>query len=170
MGNYADPQIFKTTSQKFGGFWSVADEYLDSKLNSPTIAWNPADNNEFATRNRINELLRRHPDVTHPITGIKGAPKLYFIKRSDSYANGANQMIYQIQAQKRKLLGTHDGKNIYDDEREPSIADHAYDVIRYGEAIHGNSFAEPRRKIPANSFLGAANSLKKFQRLRALMS
>ena len=25
-GNYADPQIFKTTAQKDGGFWSVADE------------------------------------------------------------------------------------------------------------------------------------------------
>jgi hypothetical protein len=168
VGNYADPQIFKTTSQKFGGFWSVADEYLDSKLQSPTIAWQPADNNEFATRNRINELLRRHPDVKHPITGELNAPKIYFIKKTNEYPNGCQKMIYQIQAQKRKLLGTENGRNIFDDEREPSIEDHAYDVVRYGEAVHGNSYAEPKRKIPANSFLGAAQSIKRMRKLQEL--
>jgi len=69
VGNFADPSIFDKTSQKKGGRWSVADEYLDSSLcDAAPVAWNPADNNEFHTRNRISELLQPSAKLTHPIT------------------------------------------------------------------------------------------------------
>lgn len=136
-GNFADPQIFKKTSQKDGGFWTVADEYSDLKLDSPPLHWIPADNNEHATRNRINELLKR--------TNIQ------FIKRSTEYPNGCFYAINELQSQRRKSLGYIDGKQIFCDDREESVADHAYDCVRYFVAMHGSGRSLPQRRVPQNS-------------------
>lgn len=157
--NYADPQIFKKTAQKAGGFWTVADEYLDKSINAPPLAWIPADNNEFATRNRINELLRKSDKYRHPITGESPAPGLYFIKRSKDYQGGAYQSITQLQSQRRKLLGYVDDKAQWLDERDEGVTDHAYDPIRYFVAQHSMGHRPPERKPPRMS-------LKFFQMMR----
>ena len=151
-GNYADPQIFKKTTQKSGGFWTVADEYLTNEIDAPPLAWIPADNNEFSTRNRINELLIPKPSRKHPITGELNAPGLYFIKRSVEYCQGCHHSIIQLQSQRRKLLGYFDGKAIYDDAREESVTDHAYDPTRYFVAMHGSGKSEAKRKAKPNTF------------------
>lgn len=149
-GNYADPQIFKKTAQKNGGFWTVADEYMEGTENR--LAWIPADNNEFATRNRINELLRPSPSRRHPITREPGAVGLYFIKRNNEYQTGCYYSINELQSQRRRLIGYVDGKAIYCDERAESVADHAYDCIRYFIAAHGNPLSVPSRPAPRFSF------------------
>lgn len=151
-GNYADPQIFKKTAQKQGGFWSVADEYRDGDLQAPELFWTPADNNEFATRNRINELLLPSPRFQHPITKSRPAPGIYFIRSTDSYPAGCKESIRQLGAQRKKLLGTIDGKNIYSDDRDDSITDHAYDCVRYFVAQHGTQPKASEKRPPRNSF------------------
>ena len=150
--NWADPQIFKKTAQKQGGFWTVADEYLTRDNEGPPLYWQPADNNEFSTRNRINELLRFNKQYTHPITGQSPAPGIYFIKRSGDYANGCYHAISQLQSQRRKLLGYFEGKAIYTDDREEGVTDHAYDPIRYYIAMHGSGKPIEERKPPPHSF------------------
>jgi len=143
-GNYADPQIFKKTAQKDGGFWTVSDEYITKKINAPSLYWLPADNNEFATRNRINELLQLQ-DGKHPVTGEVGLfPRIYFIKKSEDYQNGCFHAITELQSQRRKLIGYIDGKAYYSDEREDSVSDHAYDPTRYFVSQHamGHSIAQ----------------------------
>lgn len=151
-GNYADPQIFKKTAQKDGGFWSVADEYSTKSIPGPPLTWNPADNNEFATRNRFNELLALDLNVKHPITGKSPAPRFYLIKRTKDYQNGIYHGITELQSQRRKLLTTVNGKSIFSDDREESITDHFYDVERYYIAIHGTMKQLPPKDIPRNSF------------------
>lgn len=151
-GNYADPQIFKKTAQKEGGFWTVSDEYRTSDTDGPPLFWIPADNNEFATRNRINELLLESARFKHPITGIRPAPGIYYIKASPEYPNGCRESIRQLGAQRKKLLGTIDGKSIYSDDRDESILDHAYDPTRYFVAIHGSQPVKSMRPPPRNSF------------------
>ena len=151
-GNYADPQIFKKTAQKQGGFWSVADEYRDSDLQAPELLWTPADNNEFATRNRINELLTPSYKYKHPITKTSPAPGIYFIKASDFYPEGCRESIRQIGAQRKKHMGTVDGKSLYSDDRDIHIPDHAYDPIRYFVAMHGTSPRQHQKKPARNSF------------------
>ena len=90
-GNYADPQINKKTAQKDGGFWSVRKEYMDDTLVDglgnpvPGLFWTMADNNEFATRNRINELLKRSLKFKNPVTKETPAIGLYFIKKTPEY-------------------------------------------------------------------------------------
>jgi hypothetical protein len=161
-GNYADPQIFKKTGQKDGGFWRTADEYMDKSIPGPALFWIPADNNEFATRNRINELLRPSESRKHPITGESPAPGLYFIKRSHEYQSGAYQSITQLQSQRRKLLGYVDGKSIYCDERDEGVTDHAYDPIRYFVAQHGMGLS-PAQRTPPRMSLKFYQFLKKRQ-------
>lgn len=150
--NYADPQIFKKTAQKDGGFWTVSDEYLTRDIPEPPLFWIPADNNEYATRNRINELLRPSHGKGHPVTAQETAPGIYFIKRTADYPYGAYQSINQLQSQRRKLVGYVDGKSEYCDEREESVTDHAYDPIRYFVAMHGSGNTEPKRPISRNTF------------------
>lgn len=160
VGSYADPQIFKKESQKYGGFWSVADEYTDSTIQSPPISWQPADNNEFANRNRINELLRVDPNVRHPITGELGAPRLYFIRKSDNYPLGCDHIIRETSSQKKELLDEINGKKIYSDERATSVSDHAYDTLRYYCSTHLMSRGEPKPKARPNSFLAMQKRIK----------
>lgn len=151
-GNYADPQIFKKTSQKDGAFWTTSDEYLSKDSEAPALAWQPADNNEFATRNRINELLQPIAGIRHPINGETPAPRLYFIKRSTEFQNGCFHAVSELQSQRRKLLGYVDGKSIYSDDREESITDHAYDCIRYYTAMHGGSKGAPKKPVKPMTF------------------
>lgn len=166
--NLADPAIFKKQQQKYGGRWCYADEYLDQALNTydsrgfiknPGIFWQPADNDEFSTRNRISELLRPSHSVTHPITGQKPAPRLYFIKRSDAYPYGSYHAISQIKAQKREKVGTVNGKDIFSDERDQNVVDHAYDCIRYFCASHAASPTPARPKAPDGSFFSVRKQL-----------
>lgn len=166
--NLADPAIFKKQQQKYGGRWCYADEYLDKALNSydergftknPGIYWTPADNDEFSTRNRISELLRPSNSISHPITGQKPAPSLYFIKRSPDYPNGAYHAISQLKAQKREKVGTINGKDVFSDERDKNVADHAYDDIRYFCASHAASPTPARPKAPVGSFFNVRKQL-----------
>jgi len=158
--NIADPAIFKKTQEKYGGFWTTADEYMDSKLcDAPSIAWIPGDNNELATRNRINELLRIHPEIEHPVTGIKGAPKIYFIKQTPDYPNGLYHAIRETNSQKKKLLAEINGKKIYSDEREESVSDHSYDTVRYHCATHLMNRESPAPQYKTRSFMAVRNRI-----------
>lgn len=150
-GNFADPQIFKKTAQKDGGFWTVADEYKTDGIDAPPLRWTPADNNEFATRNRINELLKKSDGWSHPTSRERPAIGLYFIKKSTEYPDGCHQAYLQLGAQRREVLGTIDGKTIYSDERDPKVVDHAYDCVRYFISKHGGQL-KPQRKLQRNTF------------------
>lgn len=163
--NLADPDIFKKHSQKHGAFWTVAEEYVDSSLEAPPIIWQPADNNEFATRNRINELLPIHPKVIHPFTGAVGAPLSYFVERNDENPNGCYQVIRQIRQAKREVLGSYNGRDILGDDRDESIPDHAYDPYRYFVAYHSTDRAERRPEYPEGSLGDLKKRLKMMKRL-----
>jgi hypothetical protein len=139
-------------SQAKGGIYSVADEYRDTDLDAPPLYWQKADNNEFATRNRISELLTVSERFRHPVTKISPAPGLYFIKQSHDYPNGVKEAIRQTGAQRKKILGTYDGKTLYSEDRDDSITDHAYDCVRYYVAMHGTQPKTQMKKPPRNSF------------------
>lgn len=152
FNNYADPAIFKKMSQKDGGFWSISDEYITNDIPSPPLIWQAADNNEFATRNRINELLRISERYTHPLNKTSPAPGVYFIRKSDEYQSGCFHSIKQVESQRRIYLGSDNGKSIFSEERDDSVEDHAYDTIRYFVAMHGVSPKDIKRSPTKNTF------------------
>lgn len=130
----ADPSIFDVKKQKKGGHWSVASEYQETEVQprETCIFWQPADNNELGTRNRINEYLRVDPERVHPITGAKGAPRLFFLKADEKvYPHGCNHILRQVRNQRRLKVGTENGRPIFCDDRDESIPDHGYDPVRY---------------------------------------
>lgn len=159
----ADPSIFYKTARQGTGKnnfkTAVADEFITDEISGPPIYWTPGDNNELATRNRINDLLKESFRYAHPITKVSPAPGLYFIKRTDKYIYGAFQAILQLQKQRREIEGSDNGKTIYNDNRAENIVDHAYDPTRYYVAEHSSSKSEESRVPPERSF---AN----FERLR----
>ena len=158
-GEFADPSIFAKTMQRKNGFWSVADEFTDTELEGgPPIHWQPANNDEYMTRNRLDELLEIDPEITHPVTGEKGAPRLYFIEHSGIYREGANEIIKQLRNQKRKQVGTSQGEALFSDERDPTVADHAYDCLRYLVGTRPDyRQLKVRKEIPPGSFFAARN-------------
>jgi len=131
--NLADPSIFYKTQQKYGGRSAISDEWDDSIIQprKTAISWSPADNDELATRNRINQYLRVDPNRMHPIRRTKGAPRLFFIKASASYPNGCDHVLKETRSQRRLKVGTELGKPIFCDERDDNVVDHAYDPLRY---------------------------------------
>ena len=153
----ADPAIFHKESSKYGGFWSVADEYQDTSIGSCPLFWSPADNNEYATRNRINELLKVNPNIEHPITGDKGSPRLFFLKRSTEMPNGCDRVIAETSCQKKKLLDEVNGKKFYSDARDEKVVDHAYDTLRYYISTHLMGMVQTIPDINHNSFDAVRN-------------
>lgn len=149
--NYADPSIFHKASQKDGGFWTTAEEYMDPKVDGPPLYWLPADNNEFATRNRINELLKMDLTILHPFQLALGCPKILFLKRSAEYPQGCVHVIKETQSQRRKLIGYVDGTAMYSDDREDSVTDHSYDCLRYFVAMHSLAKSTPERVVKPNT-------------------
>ena len=164
-GNYADPSIFKKSTQKNGAFWTVADEYLTLDIKASPIYWEAADNNEYATRNRINELLNKSDEFTHPVTGERHAPGLYFIKKRSDHNFGCYNAIDQLLAQRREELGSDNGRIIYADDRDTKITDHAYDPIRYFVAMHSRGLKNKRREIPQRSLM----AFDRFEKMRNVM-
>lgn len=164
-GNYADPDIFTKHSQKAGIRFSVSDEYLDTTFitDSNPIAWIRASNDEFGTRNRINECLSISPSVEHLVTTKKGAPRLYFLKKTDLYPNGCYNAILQLKGQKRVQIGTENAKPIFSEERDDNVVDHAYDPIRYFISVHHNHSLSLRVNAPAGSFFAASREAKKLR-------
>jgi len=135
--NYADPSIFNKTrgrSVDSPPTWSVADEWSDTRLVNPrtAISWRRAGNDEAATVNRMREYLRVDPNHRNPITGVYGAPRVYFLRRTDTYPHGIYETIVDIRSQVRKQVGTaSDGAKLFGDERDDKIRDHCYDAAKY---------------------------------------
>jgi hypothetical protein len=152
-GNFADPEIFRKKAQKQGSRWCTADEYLDRRITEAApIFWEPADNNELGTRNRINELLQPDKKAQHPVTGEYNSPRLYFVKYSSKYPQGCKNVISETNAQRREKLGEINGKPIWSEDRQKGISDHAYDALRYYVAIHSNKDERKQFKENPNSF------------------
>ena len=107
---------------KSGGRRSVSDEYADvlSQPRHTAIFWQPADNNELGTRNRISEFLRFDPERIHPITKERGAARLFFVKRNDTYPNGVQHILRETRAQRRLKAGTESGRPPVPDRLEGS--------------------------------------------------
>jgi len=160
----ADPSIFNPRTQR-GLSVSVAEEYYEvneAKSDAHSaIWWMRGDNNELGTRNRINEFLRVDKDHKHPITGKLGAPRLYFIERSSDYPYGCNEVIRETRAQRRIKIGTQDGRDVFSDDRDESIVDHAYDTLRYRVADLDALPVEAIRRPPPGS---VAHTIAEFKR------
>lgn len=169
--DWADPQIFKMTTQKYGGHWSVSDEYQEKfppefpgGPEPEPIYFQPADNTELSTRNRINELLILREHQLHPVTGMPWAPLLFFIeKNSGEHEYGCEHAIVQMRSQRRVKLAEIEGRPIFSDEREPSIDDHSYDTVRYFIAMHAKSKGEIVKKPAPGSFLAARRNAKVYK-------
>lgn len=162
-GDYADPSIFDKTKRDGAMLWSIADEYKDSDLPGPPLFWMPANNNEFATRNRINELLALSPRFKHPITGECPAPGIYFVRKCVEYPYGCQKIIIETNSQRRVLIGSENGRSVYSDERDDDVSDHAYDTLRYFISMHGVEPKKARKEPPKRSF-EYYNRLIKFSR------
>lgn len=172
--NLADPSIFHKTSQKQGQMWSVADEYSDIQgLPADTaLRWEPGDNDELSTRNRINEYLRVDPERLHPITKQRGSPRLFFVKKSPSYPWGCDQILKDIRSQRRVKIGTELGKPIFCDERDDTVRDHGYDLTRYFIASRPpiTPPSSGLRRAGASSFNAARKRMLKMQSSGAFKS
>jgi len=135
--NVADPSIFnKTRGRTVDAVptWSVRDEFVERKLIDPktAIVWQKANNNESMTCNRLREYLRQDPKHRHPLTGTIGAPRIYFLRKTDDYPHGCKEVITDIQAARRVEVGTApDGSKLFGDERDDTIRDHWLDACRY---------------------------------------
>ncbi len=158
-GNYADPEIFKKKAQRDGARYCTADEYKDLNITTaPPIYWQPADNNEMGTRNRINELFEKESSTINPLTGEIGAPRIYFLKKNEWNINGCDIVLREIQAQRREKLGEVNGKTIWSQDRDKNVADHSYDAFRYYVAIHSTHNDKEIMQIPQRSFEGIKKS------------
>lgn len=149
--NLADPSIFAKTrgrTASVGPRWSVAEEYSDTKLMSKETAiyWTAADNGEEVTRSRMKEYLRIDPNHRHPITGKKGAPHLYFLRRTNTFPNGCLKVIQELRSQRYVSIGEGaDGKQMFSEERDPKVSDHAVDALRYFVVSRPSLGAGPTR-------------------------
>lgn len=170
----ADPSIFaKSRGRTATGAptWSIADEWSDIRTMPPqtAIAWQAAENDEAVTVARMKEYLRVDPNHRHPITGTLGAPRLYFVMKSSAYPNGCDMVVKEIRAQRRKKASVAGDRNIWLDERDDKIVDHAYDTIKY-HVVHRPSLGPtppPKALEPGFIALQTFKDADKAERRRA---
>lgn len=162
----ADPSIFSKIMQKYGGKWSVADEYSDVVYlpKQSALFWIPADNNELGTRNRINEYLRVDPERIHPITKQRGSPRIFWVKKSDAWPNGCHHSLLQTKSQRRKRIGTDLGKPVFSDERDDTITDHGYDPVRYALASRPPVQSEQAKQYGYGTFGQVHKEMLRFKK------
>lgn len=132
QGNFADPSIFNKTQQKKGGVFSLADEYITDEYKGLPIFWQPSDNNEYLTRSKVQESLKRREHLVNPISLDQGSPKVFFIMQTKDYQMGCNRTIIEIESQKYEKIGTINGQDVFSDDRDGKVTDHAYDSYKYG--------------------------------------
>jgi hypothetical protein len=157
----ADPSIFSPSMQKHGKRWSVAEEFADRR-NHPretAVDWERGDNDELGTRNKISEFLRVDPLRIHPYTKKMGAPRLFFVQKSAVYPAGCYHVIRETRSQKYEKIGSDGGRPIFCDDRDESIADHAYDYLRYFMATQQKIPVAAVKRYGRNSFAGAREQL-----------
>lgn len=141
----ADPSIFGSIVNRKAGRKFVSDEYDDDEYGAETsIRWEPADNDELGTRNRINEYLRVDPKRVHPFTGELGSPRLFFITRTADWPMGCHKLVIETKKQRKLKIDVVNGRPVFTDERDPKVVDHGHDVVRYGVA--DRPVAEQERK------------------------
>jgi hypothetical protein len=135
--NIADPSIRNKTRGRTATQspqWSVQDEWADSRVTEPETAvyWRAANNDESMTISRVREYLRVDPTHTNPVTGQKGAPRLYFIQSNAAYPEGCREILTDVRAAKRVEVGENpDGTKRFGDKRDENTRDHYLDIVRY---------------------------------------
>lgn len=170
----ADSEIFNMMPMKGGGRYSVASEYGDKILYPATTSlfWSRADKNEMASRSRLIEYLAIDPHHKNIVNSELGAPHLYFVRKTDEYKYGCDNIIKEIQAAKLLKVGEVDGEAIFSDERDPEIRDEGLDVTRYMVMARPMSPGAKQRLLSSRTFDGysklASEVNRKRSRLRKL--
>jgi hypothetical protein len=169
--NLADPAIFNPSMQKNKQRWSVAQEYLDATeitdmTRETVIWWEAGDNDELGTRNKISEYLRVDLGRVNPFTGQKGSPRIFFVKKTDAYPQGCFHIIRETNAQRREKVGTELGRPIFSDDRDKTIADHGYDVVRYHVASRPDTGPKTKKSSNAKSFKAVQRQMKARNKIR----
>lgn len=166
--NLADPSIFHKTAQKYGGKWSISDEYSDNRVlpHNTALYWSPADNAELTTRSRLKEYLRVDPEHLHPVTRVKGAPRLYFLRRTAEYTNGCDRTILELKSQKRLKIEEAGGRDVYSDDRDDTVPDHAYDALKYFVVSRPSVVREKTQPAGLLTWQGYSNYMKRSNRRR----
>lgn len=161
--NLADPSIFHKTAQKYGGKWSISDEYSDNRVlpHNTSLYWSPADNAEQPSRSRIKEYLRVDPEHLHPITREKGSPRLFFLRKTSDYLNGCDRVILELKSQKRIKIEEAGGRDVYSDDRDETVPDHAYDALKYHVVSRPSVMREPSQTPGPMTWKGYSNMMKK---------
>lgn len=159
----ADPSIFHKSSQKYGGKWSIADEYSDTRVlpHSTALFWSPADNAEMPSRSRIKEYLRVDPEHLHPVTREKGSPRLFFVRRTEEYTNGCERAILELKSQKRVKVEEAGGRDVYSDDRDDTVPDHAYDALKYFVISRPSVMREPAKSPGLLTWQGYSNMMRR---------
>jgi PBSX family phage terminase large subunit len=161
--NLADPSIFHKTAQKYGGKWSISDEYSDNRVlpHNTALYWSPADNAEMPSRSRIKEYLRVDPEHLHPVTREKGAPRLYFVRKTIDYPNGCDRAILELKSQKRIKVEEAGGRDVYSDDRDDTVPDHAYDALKYFIISRPSVMREGKATPGPLTWQGYSNMMKR---------
>jgi hypothetical protein len=159
----ADPSIFHKTAQKYGGKWSISDEYADTRVlpHNTALFWAPADNAEMPSRSRIKEYLRVDPDHLHPVTREKGSPRLFFLRKTHDYPNGCDRAILELKSQKRLKIEEAGGRDVYSDDRDDTVPDHAYDALKYFVISRPAVMREPARAPGLLTWQGYSNFMRR---------
>ena len=143
-GTWMDPSCWGKTMQKYGGLWSVSDEYTEHN-----IYCTRANNSVLAGINRVGEYFKLDAEKMNPITQEPGSPSLFIF---NSCRNLLLELPDYIWATNRITKGAT--------EKPKKKNDHACDALRYG--IMTRQAPEVlKQKTPFNSFMETRNRLIK---------
>jgi hypothetical protein len=159
--NLAHPKLFQVDA-KTKDRSTLADEYAasrDKDQRSTALFWFAADDNELRSRDRINEALTVNPTLARPRAKDLGSPRLFFLTANDTYPDGCRQVLFEARRQRRKKIGTENGRPIFSDDRVKDADAPAYDCLRFILNSRASAQAKPSTRPPAGSFAAVSELL-----------
>jgi len=115
-----DPAAFASTNQRGNMEWSNADEFRTHDLYFQRA--DNAKNSEHSGINRVGEYLRFDPEHISPVTGEKGAPRVFIFDRCEA-------LIGEISEYKNETWKDESPKER--PKKGMGVRDHAVDTLRY---------------------------------------
>ena len=83
------------------------------------------------------------------------------MKKGSDYPSGCDRTILELKSQKRVKVEEAGGRDVYSDDRDDTVPDHAYDALKYFVISRPSVVREPTKVAGPLTWQGYSNIMKR---------
>jgi hypothetical protein len=83
------------------------------------------------------------------------------VRKSSDHPNGCDRVILELKSQKRLKIEEAGGRDVFSDDRDETVPDHAYDALKYFVISRPAVMREPARAPGLMTWQGYSNYMRR---------